>query len=238
MSETIQIGANDITTYYHARVVADSIEISGTPVTTAYVQGRNRTNFIFQTAQYGMKTIKFRVAFCESTRALCEQYKTELLLACTATANANVKMLKMPDGYYYRSLLKKIGKEEWLGSEDNGGILLFFDLEFEGIQQSNTLQNVLDGRTSFTAVGTFPRMDARLTVQVTANASSYTLFGATFGSVTAGDILVFDGIDKRILKNGSPTVVTGYFEFPYVKAGTNQFTGNDPIKVEYYPCYL
>lgn len=238
MSETVKIGARDITTDYHARVVADSIEISGTPITSAYVQGRNRTNFIFQTAQYGMKTIKFRVCFCESTRALCEQYKTELLLGCTASSNANVKTLKMPDGYYYRSILKKIGKEEWLGSEDNGGVLLFFDLEFEGIQQDANLQTVGDGRTSFTAVGTFPRMDARLIVTVTANAANYTVFGANFGQVLMGDVLVFDGIDKRILKNGSPTVATGYFEFPYVKAGTNQFTGNDPIQVQYYPCYL
>lgn len=237
MSETIMFGndtllMHDITTYYHARVVADSLEIGGTPITNTYIKGRNRTNYIYQTNELGLKPIKFRVCFQESTVALCEDYKTTLLGDLMG-----VKEISLPDGYFYRSMLKKIGKEEWLGSENNGGVLLLFDLEFEGIQHKRLIY-VADGRNEFTAQGTMPKMDCQLVTVAGSATSHYYVFGADFGAVSAGDVLTFDGIEKRMLKNGSPTSINGYFEFPYVVAGANQFTGDDPITVAYYPCFI
>ena len=84
-----------------------------------------------------------------------------------------------------------------------------------------------------------PFTDARLTATVGTSAAAYTLGGATFGSVTAGDVLVFDGIDGKITKNGANAAASvSWTEFPQLVPGKNTITAPDAVTVEYYPTYI
>lgn len=84
-----------------------------------------------------------------------------------------------------------------------------------------------------------PYTDCSLTVTVGASAESYTLGDAVFSNVSQGDVLCFDGINKRVLINGAPGAQDCTFlSFPSLVPGQNTFTAPDPITVEYYPAYL
>ena len=84
-----------------------------------------------------------------------------------------------------------------------------------------------------------PFTDAKLTVTVGATASSYSLKGAIFSNVTAGDVLVFDGINGKITKNGANYAANvAWTSFPSLTPGKNTLTALDAITVEYFPAYL
>ena len=91
----------------------------------------------------------------------------------------------------------------------------------------------------FYCISTVPETDCILSVTVSEAADTYALGGATFLDVQAGEQLVFDGINKRILRNGAPGAANvEWINFPSVVPGENSFTALDPVTVQYYPTYL
>ena len=67
----------------------------------------------------------------------------------------------------------------------------------------------------------------------------YPLGGAVFPSVSNGDVLVFDGIDGKITKNGANAAASvNWTEFPQLFPGENTITCPDDVTVEYYPTYI
>ena len=67
----------------------------------------------------------------------------------------------------------------------------------------------------------------------------YPLGGAIFPSVSNGDVLVFDGIDGKITKNGANAAASvNWTEFPQLFPGENTITCPDDVTVEYYPTYI
>ena len=84
-----------------------------------------------------------------------------------------------------------------------------------------------------------PYTDCRLTVKASQASETYELGGAVFQNVQAGDVLCFDGIDKRVLINGAPGAQRCEFlRFPSLVPGENSFDTPDPVTVAYYPAYL
>lgn len=205
--------------------------IGGTEITNYEWQGTNRSQFLNLFSKYGLKQLDFTLVFTGTRRRNVEEMRSRVTMMLYG-----ISEIRMPDEFTYRCLLDSVGEGEWQGQEGNGW-LLFVPYTLRGIQH-DALVTVPDGRTRFYVEATLPQMDACLTVRVSTAASQYVLAGATFGAVAAGDVLVFDGINKRILKNGAPTTATGYFEFPCVKHGWNLFTALDAVQVDYYPCYL
>lgn len=206
-----------------------SYKVGGTPITNEYFQGKNRTNYLVLDTTFGLKSVQFELLYKSHNR------RDLLLLKSKIEAKLfDVCELYMPDGFYYRSILESISEGEFQGVEDNEVILLVA-YKFNGIQHDKLVKTTSG---SFICEATMPKMDCSLTVTVGETASSYVLGGVTFSSVSAGDVLTVDGINKRILKNGAPTTFNGYFEFPYVVNGQNNFTALDTVTVEYYPCYI
>jgi hypothetical protein len=69
--------------------------------------------------------------------------------------------------------------------------------------------------------------------------AQYPLGGALFSGVSNGDVLVFDGIDGKITKNGANAAASvTWTEFPQLEPGENVIASLDAVTVEYYPTYL
>jgi hypothetical protein len=228
-TERIYINDTDLADY-GAKALRDSIKVGGTTITNDYFQGRNRTYFTMMSTTFGLKSVSFTLVYeATSLRTAMEhrsRLEVEMFDGCEIYLN---------DGFYYRCMLDSIGEAEIKGV-DGIQVLVQVSYKLMGIQH-DPLVTITDG-SSFIAKGTMPKMDCRLSVTVGATAASYTLGGAVFENVQAGDVLVFDGILKRFLKNGAPTTAKEWISFPYVIMGQNAFTALDPVTVEFYPCYL
>ena len=228
-NERIYINDIDIL-QYGARALRDTIKVGGTPVTNDYFQGRNRSSYVLMSTTFALKPVSFTLVFMGKYLYNTIENKS------TFEAQAfNGCELHLPDGYYYKCMLDTIG-EMTVRGVDGVEVLVECAYKFLGIQHDKMI-TVADG-TSFIARGTLPRMDCILSVTVGANASAYTLGGAVFENVVAGDVLVVDGINKRFLKNGAPTTASNWLGFPYVTSGLNAFLATDVVTVQYYPCYM
>lgn len=227
--ERIFINDVDISEY-GAKALRNSIKIGGTKIDNDYFQGRNRTHYTLMATTYGLKTVGFTLVFIAKRlrRALEQKSKCEASMF-------NGCEIHLPDGFYYRCMVESID-EASISGVDGLEVLVECQYEFSGIQHDK-LEVVEDG-AEFYAKGTMPRMDCILEVTVGTSADSYSLGGATFGAVSVGDVLQFDGINKRFLKNGAPTTATDWVSFPYITSGLNQITALDTVKVTYYPCYI
>lgn len=229
MTEKMYINNKDIAEF-GARALRDTIKIGGSEIKNDYFKGRNRTNFTLMSNEFGLKPISFTLVYqgrfdheVTEKKSKCEM---EMLGGCE---------LFMPDGFYYRSMLNTIGEATKRGI-DGVEILIEVNYKLSGIQHEKMIE-VANG-SQFYARGTMPQMDCILETTVSQDAENYYLGGANFGAVQAGDVLTFDGINKRFLKNGAPTTATAWISFPSVKSGINHFNAVDTPKVKYYPCYL
>lgn len=228
-AEIILINGTDIATY-GAKALRNSISVGGTKIENDYFQGRNRSHYTLMSNTYGLKPVKFSLAYSADDLNTAKLHKSQL-----ESELYGVSEIKLHDGFYYRCMLEDIGSEEIRGNDDSG-VIVTCSYQLKGIQHGDMV-TVADG-SSFTAIGTLPRMDCILTATVSANANSYELGGAVFSNVRAGDVLTVDGIAKRFLKNGAWTTATSWISFPYVKVGQNVFTAADTVEVKYYPCYI
>ena len=227
--EKIFINDKDIASF-GAKALRDSIKIGGTAITNDYFQGRNRTNYTLMGKTYGLKSVSFTLVYIGKSlhetlekKSMCEM---EMFGGCE---------IYMPDGFYYRCMLNSIGDSETKGV-DGVEVLIECAYKLSGIQHEKLIE-VLNG-AEFYARGTLPQMDCCVEVTVSQDAEHYYLAGADFGAVEVGDVLTFDGIKKRFLKNGAPTTAKEWISFPSVKRGLNRFIAADTPKVTYYPCYL
>lgn len=228
-TERIFIDDQDIAEF-GAKALRDSIKIGGTEVKNDYFQGRDRTHYTLMQTTFGLKKVEFTLVYCD--QMLERAMENESKLEATMYGGCEIHM---PDGFYYRAMLNNIGDAKVQGVDGNQ-VLIEVTYTFLCMKHRE-LEIVLDG-SSFEAKGTMPKMDCRLSVTVGANALSYTLGGAVFGSVQAGDVLVVDGINKRFMKNGAWTTADSWINFPSVTPGQNIFTALDTVQVEYYPCYI
>jgi hypothetical protein len=86
-----------------------------------------------------------------------------------------------------------------------------------------------------------PYTDARLTVTAKSAAASYTLGGAVFQNVAAGDVLCFDGINGAITKNGTNYAWSvQWVHFPALVPGENVIpaAAEDNVIVQFSPAFI
>ena len=80
--------------------------------------------------------------------------------------------------------------------------------------------------------------DVSLTLQ-SAIPSPFVLGGATFTGVSAGDVVVFDGIDGKITKNGvNAAGSASWVHFPQLTPGENKLSDDIDVTAEYYPTFV
>lgn len=210
---------------YNAKLEAD-FSVGSMSISNTIQQGRNRTSFILTAQTYGMKALVLPIFFeCESAHELSAS-KSAFDAACTGTVE-----LYLPDGFFYSAVLQSADALELVG--ETCGRATY---SFKGIQH-DALRTVAGNE--LLVHGTAPQMDARLTVIVGTSGADYRLAGAVFDTVTAGDVLCFDGLNSVITRNGiNAADECTFLSFPRLVPGVNVIDCADTVTVEYYPVYM
>jgi len=211
-----------------------SYSIGETAITNDVFQGINRTNWTLLKSMFGRRAIKLTFIFTGPNLHSVKVQRSMLNGALFGRAELYIA----DDGFYYDVVCTGLGPEELVGI-GNASAQIKAEYTFEGIRRGRLKTETIAGGNSFFCESTMPFTDCRLTVTVGTGASSYVLDGATFGSVSAGDVLVFDGIDGKVTKNGANAAnSTSWVNFPSLTPGLNSITAADAVKVEYYPTFI
>ena len=211
-----------------------SYTVGGTPVTNEIYQGVNRTSWTLLKSMFGLRSLTLTIVFSGSD---LHDAKTKRSLFNIA-AWGRSELFFPEENYYYSVICRSMGDEELIGTGD-GSAKIKSEYAFEGIRHGQLLAATVPVGGSLNNPGTMPFSDCVLTATVGTSAATYSLGGATFSSVTAGQVLVFDGINKKITNNGVNCAATTAWEhFPALTPGLNTIAAVDPVTVEWYPCYI
>lgn len=211
--------------------ILQDFSVSAAGVTSSQWQGVNRTNFALLKQQFGLRTIEFSVGVFGKNYADAALMLSKLNLALWGKVD-----ITLPDGFSYFCVLDSATDAPERVGPGTGETGLIASFSLTGYRHGPMITTT--GPTVY-CLSTTPQTDCILSVTVGAAASSYQLGGATFPNVTQGESIVFDGINKRILRNGAPGAAgVEWINFPYLIPGENTVTAADPVTVQFYPCYL
>lgn len=211
--------------------VLQDFSVSAVQVTSSQWQGVNRTNFTLLKQQFGLRSITLSVGVFGQSFADAAIMLSKLNLALWGKAD-----ITLPDGFSYFCVLDGSGDAPERVGPGTGETGLIASFSLTGYRHGPIITTT--GPTVY-CPSTTPQTDCILSVTVGAAADSYTLGGATFPNVTQGEQLVFDGINKRILRNGAPVAAgVEWINFPYLTPGENAVSAADPVTVQFYPCYM
>ena len=208
--------------------------IGETPVDVTTFQGINRTSWNLLKNTFAMREISLTVVF--EAHDLREAKRNRSALNGVLFHKAD---LFIPDdGFHYSVICTGTGAETLIG-QGNKSAQIKSTYTFKGIRHDDMKTVDLAAGASVYCLSTMPYTDCRLTATVGAAAASYQLGGATFANVTAGDVLVFDGIDGKITRNGSNYAQNvAWLDFPRLSPGWNTIQCPDAVTVEYEPSYI
>ena len=224
---------NDVDIYTVGALV-ESFKVSGTAIDNTAYQGVNSTNFNVLSTTRGMRVITLNLFYKANNRRNLALKKAKI---DNLIGNGKID-LKLPDGFHYFAFLTGCGDEQTLGVEGNE-IIALCTYTLQGIRHDDLekITGVTSG-TSFLCKSLIPETDVRLTCTASQARASLTIGTVTITNVHANDILVVDGINKRILQNGAPCAGNmSFVNFPKLVPGNNTITCVETLTVEYYPTY-
>lgn len=214
---------------FSARLLT-SWSVTGAEMSRVLIRGAAGSTMVSPAPRLGTKTIRLPVDIFGKEPEEAEIHRSML----AAALNQGTVDLWMPDGFVYRCVLAQVGDKTEL---DAWGCRVHTEFTLVGFQ-CRPLVRVTPSENRLYAYGTWPGMDCRLTVTVGAEAAQYPMAGVTWTNVKAGDVLVLDGLEKRILKNGfSAALDCDAVDWPRLYPGENRLTCPDQLTVEYYPTY-
>ena len=209
--------------------------IGETPLENSVFQGTNRTSWRLLKSTFSRRPITMTIVFTgedlHDAKLKRSMFNGELF--------GEAELYISDDGFFYTVSCDSFGPEVVDGiGEKSASIKATY--KFTGIRHAALVKEIIPaGGGILLCRSTMPYTDARLSVTVGASASYYNFGGASFGAVTAGDVLVFDGIDGKITRNGSNYAAsTWWTEFPQLTPGSNYLDALDAITVEYYPTFI
>lgn len=243
---------NDVDIYTVGALV-ESFKVSGTAIENTAYQGVNSTNFNVLSTTRGMRVITLNLFYKGTTRRELALKKAKI---DNLIGDGKID-LKLPDGFHYAAFLTGTGEEQTLGVEGNEIIALstytLQGIRHDDLEAVSTYSSQYGAPYTFQCKSLIPETDCRIQVTIpTAGASGDVVIkdDAGIGSVTmtnvgANAVLLIDGINKRILKNGAPfTGTMSFIKFPKLVPGDNRillrYGGTDRTKdlmVYYYPTY-
>lgn len=191
------------------------------------------TGFTVSGRQIGLRTLSLPIHIFGETPENTQENVSRLLREFLA---GKVK-LNLPDGFLYFAVLTGQEGPTFITEE-----MVSLTLTLEGIRC-----RAMKSETghAFSIQGTLPEMDCIIRVTVGKQAETYTVAGITFdggdrfAGVEVGDLIVIDGISKRVTINGEAAMDRcDLVEFPRVHPGENLIEAPDPVTLEYYPTYL
>lgn len=208
--------------------------IGETQFKTAVFQGINRTNWNLLKNIFGFREIILTVVFEAEDLRQAKLNRSALNGALFEKADLFIP----DDGFHYDVYCTSTGAETLIGIGKKTAQIKS-EYRFKGIRRDALQTVVLPAGKTLYCRSTMPFTDCRLTATVGTTAATYQLGGAAFSSVTAGDILVFDGIDGKITKNGvNYAASVNWLDFPALVPGPNTISCPDAVTVEYAPAYI
>ena len=208
--------------------------VGDTEINNNTYQGVNRSTWHLLKSIYGLRNIKITVVFTGETRRDASLQRSMFNQAVFGKSEIYIS----DDGFFYSVSLEKAGAEILLG-EGSRETKIKSEYQFRGIRHDPLVTESVPASGTLFCRSTVPFTDCKMTVTVGATASSYSLGGATFGAVTAGDVLVFDGINCIITKNGANAAASvSWTDFPRLVPGSNAIGALDAVTVEYFPTFL
>lgn len=208
--------------------------IGETPVTPAIFQGVNRTSWNLLKNIFGMRDITLTVVFEAEDLRQAKRNRSAL----NAALFEKSELFIPDDGFYYDVYCTGTGAETLIGIGSNTAQIKS-DYHFKGIRHDALQTVTLPAGDTLYCSSTAPVTDCRLTATVGTSGSNYQLGGAVFATVTAGDVLVFDGIDGKITKNGvNAATSVVWVNFPQLVPGPNVIDCDDDVTVQYAPTYI
>lgn len=197
-------------------------------------QGINRTTWQLLKATFGRRPISITIVFTGADLHAAKMQRSVL----NGELFGKSEIFIPGDGFFYDVVCESLGAEERVGEGDAEGKIKA-TYTFKGIRRGRLSTETVPAGGSLFCRSSMPFTDCRLTVTVGASAAAYPLGGATFQNVTAGDVLVFDGMNGRITKNGQPYAASvNWVHFPTLTPGMNVNGSPDPVTVAYYPTFI
>lgn len=209
--------------------------IGETEITNATFQGINRTNWNNLKSMFGMRNIRLTILFDGVDLHAAKVQRSKF----NAAVFGKHELYIPDDGFFYSAVCENIGEEILVGTGERNAQIKS-EYSFEGIRHDALVSVTVQPNGYMNCISTMPFTDCRLTVTSTWNANGVRVGSAYFHTVSVGDVLVFDGIEGKITKNGvNYAANVDWNQFPSLVAGQNQILSTaDPVTVEYYPTYI
>lgn len=203
-------------------------EYTYTPPTISneYFKGRRRSTFTLLTSNFEVGTLVCPMVFVgKHKRDVCEKKSAFESLAFGQCD------IDMQDGFSYFAFLDDIGTPSYPCDE-----IIETDYTFKCIRHGE--YETVTGNSVF-CKSTLPNTDCVLSVTVGASGQNYVVGTVTFPTVTQGQQITVDGINKRILINNVPSADEAtWIKFPSLTPGENNLTCKDTMTIGYYPVYF
>ena len=209
--------------------------VGETSIDNATFKGINRTNWVLLKSMFGTRTLTLTVIFKGNTLHAAKVNRSKF----NAAVFGKSEIFIPDDGFFYDVVCDSLGDEMLVGIGQRESQIKS-TYTFTGIRHGTKRTVLVSKNQSFLCESTVPFTDCRLTLTSTQTVAEYNFGGGVWENISAGDVLVFDGINCEITKNGDnyAQYVT-WMNFPTLQAGMNTIeTDTDDVKIEYYPTYL
>lgn len=227
--QDVEMYVNDVPLSSYGAIV-ETFRVGPTQIANEVFQGRNRTGFNVISSTFGMREIAVNLFYKAKDR------RTITLMKSKVDALLFGKLeLALPDGFLYSSVLTNAGEMQILGVE-GPGVIALCPYTFSGVRHDPLVK--VEGNTVF-CPSTMPKTDCRLTCTASQAYESITIDTVTITDVSAGDVLVVDGLNGCILQDGGPCAGNmSFMHFPALVPGENVLSCPEPLTVEFYPAYI
>ena len=182
--------------------------------------------YVATKAKIGLKSLKIPVRIITDTAA-ADGIRSMILSMCI---DENVDIV-LPNGNRYVSVLVNSGEADAVSRG-----VIDFTLEFSGYQRGELITAKTPNVMCFSTV---PETPYKITATVAA-AGSFSMAGVTFTKCAVGDVLVIDGLNGKLTKNGLAVLIadTDFVSFPVLSPGQNTVNCTVSATVEYYPIFM
>ena len=217
---------------FGARLLA-SYSVGGAAIERQRVRPSAGMRFVPAGSRIGLKQLSLPVHVFGQNPRDAQQKKSAL----DAALLADPVELALPDGFLYTASCDSIGE---VTEYSQDGCILASSYKLSGFRHDllETVHLPAGGGIMW-AKGTAPDMECRLTCTVGTAADSYLMAGILWVSVKAGDVLVLDGIRRKVTRNSENALnQTDLTQWPLLAPGQNILTAPDALTVEYYPVWL
>lgn len=195
-------------------------------ISNEYFKGRKRSGFVLLDSSYDLGKLSLPIVFKGKNRNDVALKKSQFENEIFGRSD-----IVLRDGFSYFAFLESIGSASFPSDQ-----MIETTYEFKCVRHGRYKE--IEGNTIF-CESTLPNTDCILETIVSSDGTIYKIGTVTFDTVTAGEHLVVDGINKRILVNGAPAAERAeWTEFPILSPGENNIACSDLLKVGYYPVYF